>query len=180
MELFQLNNWKLDIHPEAYTMIPFKKILERDKSKDKNIALQELAYVYHNVDFKSPFAAILDGETKQAEIIKSVITVKNWKPDKEVLEAIKFYKDREKTTTSEYLESVKIALSEVNNFLREFKKNGVEIQDMVRVNTMIANSIETVKTVRELEKLVKQDKEVEDKLRGGKDRGYFMDDDERI
>ena len=41
---------------------------------------------------------------------------------------------------------------------------------------MVEKFIDTVKSIRELEKLVLQDKETTDTLRGGRQRGFFMDD----
>lgn len=176
MELFQLNNWKLDISPTTYTLLPFKKLLDRDKSKEKSTAIQELAYIFHMVDPKSPFAASINEEERRERVIKSTIHSSGWKPDKVVEEAMVFYKELEETVTSKYLESIKSALSQIDKFLREFTSEDKDVEDIVRVNGMIAKSIETIKTIRELETLVKQDKEIEDKLRGGKDRGLFMDD----
>ena len=45
--------------PSAYTLTitEFKDIVDRDKSKDKNVATKELAYIYFMVDHRSPFAA---------------------------------------------------------------------------------------------------------------------------
>ena len=39
MNLFEIEGDKLRIQPEAYALLPFKKIWDRDKSKGKVIAL---------------------------------------------------------------------------------------------------------------------------------------------
>ena len=43
------------ISTEAKTLIPFKKIVERDKNKGKELAFKELAYVYWSGVFDSPY-----------------------------------------------------------------------------------------------------------------------------
>jgi transcriptional regulator with PAS, ATPase and Fis domain len=174
MNLFDLKNWKLEIKPEAFTIKAFKVLIDRDKSKDKNIALQELAYIYHMCDNMSPSASFLDEESRHNDVIKKVIKVKNWKPDNAVKEAMEVYKEMEETVTSRYLESVKIALSKVDKYFREFEDP--DSASIKRVDDMIKGSMNTVKSVRELEKLVKQDKESSDILRGGRTKGLFMDE----
>lgn len=176
MKLFQLVNWKLEIKPEAFTIIAFKDLLDRDKTKSKDIALEELAYVYHMADNLSPYSVNLDEELRSQSIIKSVIRIKNWKPDKKVLEAIKIYKELDETITSKFLESVKIAMSQLDAYFRTLVAETTEGVDMKRVSDMIASSINTVKSVRELEKLVLQDKETSDLMRGNKKKGLFIDE----
>lgn len=176
MELFQWINYKLEIKPEVFTITIFKEIVDRDKSKDKKIGLQELAYIYHMCDNSSPYSAILDSGRRHEEICKRVIKTQNWKPDSKVNEAITVYKELDETITSRFLDSVKIALSKVDNYLRNFDEKSAESADITRINTMIEKSIDTVKSVRELEKLVLQDKESSNLLRGGRERGMYLDD----
>ena len=55
MKLFDIDNNKVIVHPEALLIQSFKLLWDRDKSKDKARALKELAYVYFMTDFKSPY-----------------------------------------------------------------------------------------------------------------------------
>lgn len=176
MNLFEYRNWKLEVRPEAFTIKAFKVLMDRDKSKDKKYGIEDLSYVYHMGDNLSPFASYLDEARRSEDVIKKVITRKDWKPDTEINEAIKIYKELDETVTSKFLESVKIAMSEVDAYFRNFKGKEAESADVKRLYDMIGSSIENVKSIRELEKLVKQDKEVEDTLKGGRKKPMFTDD----
>lgn len=176
MNLFEYRNWKLEVKPEAFTIKAFKVLMDRDKSKDKKIGLEDLSYVYHMADNMSPFASYLDESSKSIDIIKKVITRKDWKPDTEILEAIRVYRELDETVTSRFLESVKIAMSEVDAYFRNFKGKDAESADIKRIHDMIGSSMDSVKSVRELEKLVKQDKETEDTLKGGRKKPMFGDE----
>jgi hypothetical protein len=174
MNLFQIVNWQLEIKPEAFTIVAFKDILDRDKSKNKVVALQELAYVYHMADSLSPYASSLNEDERSARILKDVIQVKKWQPDDKVLKGIEVYKELEETVTSKFLESMKIGLSKIDNYIRTLEE--ADGTDIKRISDMIATSTNTVKSVRELEKLVLQDKETSDLMRGNKRKGLFMDE----
>jgi len=176
MNLFEYRNWKLEARPEAFTIKAFRVLMDRDKSKDKNIGLKELEYVYHMADNTSPFASYLDVDKRSEDIIKKVDLGSKWKPDAAVKEAIDVYKELEETVTSRYLESVKIALSKVDKYFREFEGDEMTASNMKSIDGMIKNSIDTVKSIRELEKLVKQDKETSDVIKGGKAKHFYMDE----
>ena len=178
MELFELNDYKVDIKPEVLLIPIFKKIFDRDKTKDKKNALEEISYIVFMCDSSSPYNNELSDDDKSDRIIKEIVSIKNWKPDAIVNEAMKFYKEKEETVTSKYFNSLKIGLSKVDKFIREFEVDGETTPlEMSQVNGMIKNSIETVKAIREVEKLVKEDKNSNNYLRGGREKGLFMDED---
>ena len=45
MKLFRYEGYKLHISEEAFVLKPFKELWNRDKTKNKDKALQELGYV---------------------------------------------------------------------------------------------------------------------------------------
>jgi len=51
--LITLEQNVLQIAPEALVVQEFHKIWKRDKTKTKDRALRELAYIYHTTDFQS-------------------------------------------------------------------------------------------------------------------------------
>ena len=104
MNLFELKNWDLQIQPEAYALAPFKALISRDKTKNKAVGIKELAYIFYMTDYKSDFINIIDEEERDEQVKKFVELPKEWKPDKKVLEAIEFYKQRSTTTSLLLLE----------------------------------------------------------------------------
>ena len=55
IKLFKYEGYKLNISEEALLLKPFKEIWQRDKSKNKDKALQELGYVYFISDPRSDY-----------------------------------------------------------------------------------------------------------------------------
>ena len=46
IKLFNYEGYVVTVEPEAIMLAPFKAIYDRDKRKDKSMAMQELAYIY--------------------------------------------------------------------------------------------------------------------------------------
>ena len=47
IKLFKYEGYSVAVEPEAIMLAPFKAIWDRDKRKDKSMAMQELAYIYY-------------------------------------------------------------------------------------------------------------------------------------
>jgi hypothetical protein len=92
MNLFEFDKVYFTVKPteEALLLTVFGNIWKKDKTKDKTVALKELAYVWFYCDVKSHFL-ILSSEVREKEIIKDVGLPSTWKPDKTVNAAIGYY-----------------------------------------------------------------------------------------
>jgi len=64
MRLFKYEGYNLSISEEAILLKPFKAIWNRDKSKGKQVALQELGFVYFMEDPRSDYKMYLDREER--------------------------------------------------------------------------------------------------------------------
>lgn len=185
MNLFEMKDYKLQIHPEAYGLQPFKKILDRDKSKDKKIALEELSYIYFMTDYTSDFMNIIDEKERNKEVIKSTITIKDWKPDKDVEEALKFYEERQYTIKLGLLWDARHGISKLSHYLRDINFEENEINDKtgeVKPKHDIKKYADTIKQIPgilealdTLEEAVKKERDVQKGLRGGREKGMYAD-----
>ena len=94
MNIFEFDKTNYRVHPtpEAINLKVFGDIWKRDKSKDKELALKELSFVWFYCDVRSHFL-ILTPEVRVGEIIKDVNLPKDWKPDKLVKAAIEYYEN---------------------------------------------------------------------------------------
>lgn len=102
MKLFKMNNWELTLREEIWGLAPFKTLLDRDKTKDKEVANAEILFIWYYCDVQSDFL-IIPEETREKEIIKQIPALpKNWKKDKAIDEAIEFY-EKMSTTIIQYL-----------------------------------------------------------------------------
>ena len=73
IRLFHYEGYEVEIEPEALMLAPFKAIYDRDKSKDKSTAKQELAYIYYMEDPRSDYQFLVDSEVRNNEVIKCLL-----------------------------------------------------------------------------------------------------------
>ena len=181
MNLFEISNYVLQIQPEAYALKPFKDIWDRDKSKDKKTAIQELAYIYYMVDFKSDFAQILDQKQRRVEVVRNLQLPKKWQPDNYVMAAISFYKDRQKSISLLLLEDVYKAIEKLREFYREVDllkedpKTGKPIHDVSKLTRSIEAAGKIIESLKKLEDKVKLEQD-QSSLRAGKQKGIYEDE----
>ena len=173
MELFEIKDDQVVFSPAALTLIPFRAIWDKDKSKGKKKAMAEMAAVYFYADYKSDFAEILD-PVEKLEIVKSVIVgiPKDWEPSDKFDEAVAFYKERQQTVTTVLLEDAKIAIAKISAFLRDVN---LEETDIKKVSDVIGNLPKTVETINALENSVKKEMQQADTMRGGHAKAIFED-----
>lgn len=150
MKLFKIENYQVVVEPEVFTLVEFKKLLDRDKTKNKEIVFKELAFIYHYADLKSDFNIILD-KTEKIEAIKLRLGLKDsWQPDEHVNAAIDIYKERTITPQMQiYLNAMKAALdmgdylSNSGALLRERTESG----GVVTAPATIASALKTIPQV---------------------------------
>lgn len=92
MKLFKYEGFEVKVAPEALTLTPFKKIWNRDKSKNKEQATQELSFLYFYCDPRSDYQYIVDDEDRLGEVKKGLGFPDSWKPDATLKAAIDFYR----------------------------------------------------------------------------------------
>lgn len=120
MKLFKLENFVVNVSEEAFTLLPFKKLLKRDKSRNKETAFKEMAFLYHYADIKSDFLIIPEDERTQA-IIQRIGLPENWKIDADIQEAIDLYKERTVTPTMKLYQDTLNAALALANYLSDAK-----------------------------------------------------------
>jgi hypothetical protein len=181
MRLFEILNSKLTISEEAYLLNPFKKLWDRDKTKDKERALAELGYVYYIEDFKSDFSDIIDESDRVMEVRGSLDLPKGWKEDVLVKEAREFYRKRsEEILPLLLLRDAKTIIDKMRTFYREVDflatdKNGKATYDIDRVSRVIERSGNILETLNKLEDQVKRDLQSKKDKVGQKSKTIFED-----
>lgn len=179
MELFELKNYRVVFAPQALALVPFKKLWDRDKSKDKTIAIAELASIYYFADYKSDFTDILDEHERIEEIKKYVNLPKNWAPDEAYKEAVSFYLERSETITTKLLRDARIGVDKLSKFLKEVDlnkedKHGKPKYNAKQIGDSIKNLGDIVGALEKLDAQVKKEQR-DNTLRGGRDKGYHAD-----
>ena len=173
MQLFQINEqYKIDIDPVAYTLIPFKKIWDRDKSKDKSKARKELAFIYFSIDYKSDFYNIPEVEQREIEVIKHIFEKEKWSPDKAIKEAQEFYKERQKTFSLVLLENALLGLGKLSEYFRTIDFTEYDPKKFADTVRQLPAIIESLKKT---EDSIQREQEQGKKKKGGRDKAIYED-----
>lgn len=179
MKLFRYEGYKLHISEEAFVLKPFKELWNRDKSKNKDKALQELAYIYFMCDPRSDYQYIVDEEDRAKAIKEGEGIDSKWKPDNKVLEAMKFYKQF-KPVSALLLEDTRVAVDKLRQLLRnidltEVDDKGKPIYTLNTVTATIKQIPSLVKDLDEAEKAIAKEIMESDKVRGAQEKSMYED-----
>jgi len=178
--LFDLDsNMNVTINPEAYSLPAFKKLWDRDKTKDKSKALMDLAYIFWMSDYRSYLSDITVHEAKEAEVISIIDDTGKYKPDALVQEGIEFYK-KDVPISLGFLEDVKAAINELRKYFREIDLQEVDekgklIHNANQVMNSIKSTGDLLENLEKLEIKVKKDLDMNNSVRGSKSKGMYED-----
>lgn len=172
MSIFSLRNGKIQIETENLIIPEFKIIYDRDKDKDKEIALKELAFVYFMADYKSIYNN-LDEEAKIIQIKKDYFNA-DWKPDVVLIVAIEKYKLLQETPTMKLLQDARKALDKIRAYYRtvdlEEKDNrGNNVHKITELSNSVANIGKIAESLDKLEEKIKKEQLKDTKIRGQAD-----------
>lgn len=173
--MFNYND-KDEIIPDPMLMLvpEFKKIWDRDPSKNKIKAKQEFGYIYFIADYKSEYNTF--GLEKEESIAKDIMKDKKYIPDGIVVEAIEKYEKLQLTSSMRYLRSIRMTVDSLIAYLEGLKYNPRKKEDYAPA--VITKSLKDIEVI--LEKLEKWEKKVfheeeEMIIRGGGKAGMFED-----
>lgn len=181
IKLFKFESYNVTIEPEVLLLAPFKKLWDRDKSKDKSIAMQELAYIYFMGDPRSDYQYIIDEEERTKSIKEGQGMPAKWKPDKAVKDALAFYNSF-KPASAGLLEDTRVAVNKLRQLLRDIDLEAVDDKGkpIYTLNTITATIKQIPGLVKDLdaaERTLAKDILTESRARGSQSKGAFEDED---
>lgn len=179
MKLFKYEGYKITIEPEALMLKPFKAIWDRDKSKDKSVAMQELAYIYFMEDPRSDYQIFIDRNTRD-EQIREGQGLGKWKADDVVKTAQEFYASF-KTQSALFLEDIRAAVITLRKAMitqeeldaADPEKKPKMLNDYAGVVSKLSD---LVVKVDETEKKIAREITISDKVRGSVEKAALEDD----
>jgi len=181
MKLFDLINNQLTISEEAYLLSPFRAIWDKDKTKGKDKALNELAYVFYMEDFRSDFSDIIDDDERAKEILTNLKLPDKWEETKEVKEARQFYDKMINNILSlRFLRDAKSAVDKMRVYFQGIDFNqkdsrGKLIYDPDKLSRTLEKSGNILENIYKLEKMVKNEIETRNDTKGKKIKTIFED-----
>jgi len=180
MKLFKCQGYNLTISEEAYTLKPFKEIWKRDKSKNKEQALAELAYIYFMEDTRSDYQVYIDKEERSKQVKLGEGLKESWKPDKLVIEAQEFYASF-KSEAALLLEDIRVAITKLREFIKTIDLSatddkGKPIYTLNTYTATIKQIPELITSLDEAERTIAKETIGNDKVRGSVEKAMFEDD----
>ena len=180
MNGFLLKDHVLTVEDNVWGLLPFKKILKRDKSRDKDRALKEMLFIYYYCDIKSDYL-IIDSKFRKEEIIKDIGLPDDWKIDSTMQEAIDFYEERSLTVIGKLYKNALLAANDISEYLTKTKELLEERDDKgkpVTTLTTIVGGISKIKVVMQdlkaaEKELIKERIETEGRMKGQQQMGMF-------
>ena len=180
MNGFTLRDGVLTVDDNLWGLEPFKKILKRDKSRTKDLALKEMLFIYYYTDIKSDYL-IIDIKLRTEEIIKDLQLPDNWKIDSVMQDAINFYEERSLTVIGKLYKNALLAANDISEYLTKTKELLEERDDRnkpVTTLTTIVVGISKIKVVMQdlkaaEKELIKEKIETEGRMKGQQQMGMF-------
>jgi hypothetical protein len=180
MNGFILKNGSLTVEDQLWGLIPFRKILKRDKSRDKDKATKEMLFIYYYCDIKSDYL-IMDPKTRINEIKKDIGLSEDWKIDDVMKEAMDFYETRSLTVIGKlYKNALKAAndiseyLTHTSELLAERDKNDKPVNTLATIVTGVSKIKTVMQDLKAAEKeLIKEQVETEGRMKGKQEMGLY-------
>lgn len=156
MKLFKYEGYEVRVAPEALTLVPFKKLWNRDKSSTKEEVMMELSFLYFYCDPRSDYQYITDDETRMAAVKEGIGLPENWTPDKELEAAISLYRTFE-SPSSALLKAALEAVEKVQKLIKDLEPD--DIKSLKEYLTALKMMPEVASMLRDAEKAINDEME---------------------
>ena len=170
--LLEISNHLAIPSPYALSIAEFKKLYVKDKSKGKETAVKELAYIYFKCNHNSPYA-IYEEEEKEEKIKDSVFGKESkWKPDVSVKAACDKYLELIDTHSVLLLKSARRSVKKLEEYfdmidLTTLDDNGKPIYSAKDLVANLTKVGDVVTGLSKLEELVRREEQERATTRGG-------------
>lgn len=179
MKLFDIVNGKVVMNPQALAMPEFRYLWDRDKDIDKDNAVREISYIVFLCDesLANPYRAYKEGDREEV-LLKDFIKEKSWKADKYIDAAVKKYLEATQTTNSRLLKAAKNAAEKLAGYFdmidfNETDKDGKYLFSAKELASNLAAVGNIVKSLHQLEEMVKKEQLETNTVRGGGEIGFY-------
>jgi len=181
MNGFTLRDGILTVDDNLWGLEKFKKILKRDKSRNKDLALKEMLFVYYYTDIKSDYLIISDLKERCNELKHDIDLPENWKLDDVIQEAIDFYERKSLTVIGKLYKDALTSIHEMSEYLkgtgtllRERSNNGGTVTTLPMITAAQEKLPKIMQNLKAAEKeVLKERVELEGKMKGKQAMGLF-------
>ena len=179
MKLLKYEGYNITFEPELLMLKVFKKLHKRDKTRDKSKFIQELAFIYFFSDPRSDYQYITDEDERTESIIEGEGLPSDWKVEKELQEAIDYYKSFNPTAAL-LLEDTRVAVDKLRKMLRDIDLEKVDDKGkpIYTLNTVVATIKQVpalIKDLDEAERTIAKEMIQNDRVRGSVEKSMYED-----
>lgn len=179
MKLLKYEGYNLTFEPEILTLRVFKKLHQRDKSKNKSKFVQELGFIYFYADPRSDYQYITDEDERIKAIIEGEGLPQNWSIDSVLQEALDYYKSFNPTSAL-LLEDTRVAVDKLRQALRDIDLSQLDDKGkpIYTLNTVVATIKQVpslIKDLDEAERAIAKEIVQNDRIRGSVEKAMYED-----
>lgn len=182
MKLFEVKNWQLQVSEEAWGLLPFKEILDRDKTKEKEVAMKEMLFIYFYNDIRSNYL-LMDEADRINEIKKDIGLDADWEMDEIIQVASDFYKKNSSSVIEELYKNTLESARDIGDYLKNTKallaerdNNGRPIYDVAKITSAVQKVPKLMSDLKAAYKeVVKEREENDNKQKGSRKFNTFED-----
>ena len=167
--LLNLSNYIVIPDPYTLTIKEFKSIFDSDKSKKKEKAMKEFAYIYYMCDHNSPFSTYED-EEKSKEILNTLGI--DCKINSKVKVAMSKYLELTETSAVKLLKAARESVVKLEKYFKDIDLTLVDDngRPIFHAKDLVANLSKmgtVIEGLAKLEEQVKKEEQLNTHLRGG-------------
>jgi len=173
-KIIELKEGVISISPECLLIEPFKSMWEKDKSKDKVVAVNDIKYLWFFIDFASPYF-MYDDERKHQMICEYVLGNKDYKKPVNLNHMIDSYNAANPRPAVDMLQSAMEVIYKMKDFFKsvdftetQTNKMGVEefTFDIDKISKAITNMPKLIDSLNQATELAKKEQSGSSKVRG--------------
>lgn len=171
MKLFKYEGYEVKVAPEALTLKPFKKLWDRDKTKSKERATLELAFLFFYCDPRSDYQYIVDDEDRLEAVKEGIGFDKDWTPDILIQKAVALYKTFD-STAAMLLRMANLGVEKMRGLLTDMEPTDTKsLKEYLMAMKLIP---EVASMIQEAEKALNTEEEYGE-AKGSVEKGMFED-----
>jgi len=180
MSLLNYIDYEIKIKPEALSLLPFKVLWKRDRTKGKVRAIADLSFIYFYKDFRSEFAEIIDEKERFERVAELVYGKKKFTIPEYLQEALDLYDELQQTASLVLLQNARKSLDNLSKYIAnidfdERDKNGRPIHDFKKITETFKTLSEAIDAVNKAEEKVKRELQQSSEARGKQTKNIFED-----
>ena len=181
MRLLTFEDYEVRVAPEALLVKPIRMLWNQDRSKQKEKFFQQMSYLFFMIDPRSNYSYLTEETDRHKAIVEQEGLEADFEPSKLLVEAIEAYKKLVITSSTELLNSTRVAVQALSEELRDTKNKLAERTDkgaaVYKINDIMASLERVLKFIPQLQELEhKVESEIQDnsRARGGQ-KALFED-----